>query len=152
VLPPGITDQFHDYGWLLNWLPRLAGYFGKKCGEQSAARSQDLENRILDYLNTKVQPSSAGIVWADVVIKPIIADVPFGVAFPPALKGFAKLKNNLRNLPYETRHRWRMFRQYVPEEQFNQVLLKLLRQQRIGHNPLDGTYRRGGWGAGPPFP
>jgi hypothetical protein len=52
VLPPEIPGHFHDFGWLLNWFFKAVGYAGKKYGDWKAGRREELENRILDYLNT----------------------------------------------------------------------------------------------------
>jgi hypothetical protein len=54
-----------------------------------------------------------------VILKPIIQDFPFGVAFPTQPKGVAKAKRYLESTPYEVRHRWRMMKQYVPEDKFH---------------------------------
>jgi hypothetical protein len=142
VLPPEIANNFHDLAPLLNWLPKVVGYAGKKYGEWKLGRHKELENRILDYLNTQVQSSGLDGMWADVILKPIIQDVPLVVAFPTQLTGFAKIKQDWKKLPYETRHRWRMMRQYVPENEFKKVLLQLVRENRIGFTRLSERYHR----------
>lgn len=124
-------------------MPKIAGYVGRKYSEWTATRNAGLENRIIDYLNMEVGSSGIDGMWADVIVKPIIQDVPFGIAFPAQATGFAKFKHNLKVLPYETRHRWRMMRQYVPEEKFKEVLAKLVREGRIGYNNLSQRYSRG---------
>ena len=65
------------------------------------------------------------------ILKPIIEDVPFGMAFPAELTGLAKFRQNLKRLPYETRHRWRMMNRFVPEDKFKEVLVKLVRENKI---------------------
>ena len=142
VLRPEISRLFHDYGWLLNLFLRAVGYAGKKYGEWKAGSRKELENRILDYLNTQVQSSGVDGMWADVILKPIIQDVPFSVAFPPQLKGFAEFRHVLKRLPYETRHRWRMMKHYVPEDKFKKVLVKLVKENRIGYNMVAERYHR----------
>lgn len=142
MLPPELLAHFRDYGWLLNLFFRGVGYAGKKYGEWGAGRREELENRVLDYLNTQVQSSGIDGMWADLILKPIIQDVPFTVAFPTQLTGFARFTQGLKALPYETRHRWRMMRQYVPEDKFKKMLLKLVREKRIGYNMLAERYYR----------
>src|SRR5271169_3197779 len=141
-IPAQIAAHFHDLGFLLTWVPKLAGYFGRKYSEWTATRNTDLENRIIDYLNVEVASSGIDGIWAEVIMKPIIQDVPFGIAFPVQMTGFAKLKHNLKALPYETRHRWRMMRRYVPEEKFKEVLVKLVREQRIRYDNPSQRYSR----------
>ena len=141
MLPPELA-HFQDYGWLLNWFLRGVGYAGSKYGDWKSGRAEGLENRILDYLNTKVDAtgSSVGALWATVIIRPIIEDVPFGMAFPPQLTGLAKFKHELRRLPYEARHRWRVFTGYVPEQKVADILLTLLRENRVGYNRSNQHY------------
>jgi len=134
--------QFHDYVWVLNWLPKLVEFIAKRTAVWKRERQEATENRIRDYLNTKAESSSVGIIWADVFIKPIIQDVPFGVAFPPQLRGWKRLSLELRNLPYEIRHRWRVLRKLIPEEKVEEILLKLLREQRVQYNPDLQRYSR----------
>lgn len=141
-IPPQIVANFHDLGFLLTWVPKLAGYVGRKYSEWTATRNTYLENRIIDYLNMEVGSSGIDGMWADLIMKPIIQDVPFGIAFPVQMTGFAKFKHNLKALPYETRHRWRMMRRYVPEEKLKEVLVKLVREQRIRYNNLSQRYSR----------
>src|ERR1700752_851708 len=105
MIPPEISANFHDIGLLLNPLPKLFGFAGKKYGQWKAGRRDELENDIIDYLNIQVHSSGIDGLWADVILKPIIEDVPFGMAFPAELTGLAKFRQNLKRLPYETRHR-----------------------------------------------
>lgn len=101
-----------------------------------------IENRILDYLNTKEESSSLSIILADVFLRPIIQDVPFEISFPPALTGWNRLRFELRRLPYEIRHLWRVWRRHVSEEQIEQYLLELLREQRVHYSPATMRYSR----------
>lgn len=142
MLPREISTGFHEYGWRLNWFLKGVGYAARKCGEWKAGRSDAFEDRILDYLNTKYEPADSGVIWADVIIKPIIQDVPFEIAFPPNLKGLANFGSKLRRFPYEVRHRWRVLRRYVPERKFDKILLKLLRERRIAFDPSSKRYHR----------
>jgi len=65
------------------------------------------------------------------------------VAFPVQTKSFTKTQNTRsRVFPYEIRHSWRMMQQYVPEEKFRAVLLKLVRKKRIGYDTLNQWYCR----------
>jgi hypothetical protein len=139
VLPP---SQFHEYVWVLNWLLKLVEFIAKRTVVWKGKRQEATENRILDYLNTKADSSSVGIIWADVFLKPIIEDVPFGVAFPPQLQGWKRLRLELRNLPYEIRNRWRVWRKLIPEKRVAEILLKLLREQRVQYNPHSQRYSR----------
>jgi len=142
VLPTMIASQFKDYGWLLNWCFRGVGYLGSKVGAWKAGRHEELQNRIIDYLNTQVQSSGVDGLYADIILKPILHDVPFDVAFPRRLTGSAKITHDLKRLRYEIRHRWRKMQQYVPEHEFNRLLLRLLREKRIGYDRLSERYHR----------
>jgi hypothetical protein len=142
MLPPGITTGFNEYGWPLNLLLKGVGYTARKYGAWKAGRSRALEDRILDYINTTHGTTGSGVIWADVIIKPIIQDVPFGIALPPNLKGLANLMSKLRRFPHEARHRWRVLRRYVPEKKFNKILLKLVRERRIALDLPSQRYHR----------
>jgi hypothetical protein len=96
-IPPQIVANFHDLGFLLTWVPKLAGYVGRKYSEWTATRNTYLENQIIDYLNMEVGSS-------DLIIKPIIQDVPFGIAFPVQMTGFSKFNvSSLSAKPYTSR-------------------------------------------------
>ncbi len=134
--------SFHEYLAVLNWLARGFDCLARAVSKWRQKSSEALENRILDYLNTKAVPSTASIVWADVFLRPIIEDVPFQVAFPPHLRGWRRFKHELRSLPFELRHRWRVLTRLVSEERVREILLKLLREQRIDYNPATELYSR----------
>jgi hypothetical protein len=95
LIPSQIVAHFHDLGFLLRWVPKIAGYVGRKYSEWTATRNTVLENRIIGYLNMEVGSSGIDGMWADVIMKPIIQDVPFGIAFPAQATGFPKFKHNL---------------------------------------------------------
>ena len=59
-----------------------------------------------------------------------------------AIGGFAKLKLNLKSLPYETRNRWRMMTEFVSEDEFKSMLTRLIRERRIDYEPTRERYRR----------
>lgn len=137
---PGL--DFHQFGWLLNWIVKVTEYVAGCVSRRRAQRTAGTENRILDYINTTNEPSSVGIIWAEVFLKPVVQDVPFGIAFPSNVSGWNRLKLELRRLPYEIRHRWRVFTSLVPEETVTALLLKLLREQRVRYSPDTQRYSR----------
>lgn len=134
--------NFHEYGLALNWVVRAVEYLAKATAKWRLERQQAIEDRILDHLNTKAEPSSLGTIWADVFIRPIIQDVPFGIAFPPELTGWKRFRLELRRLPYEVRHRWRVWKRLIPEERVERLLLKLLRERRVQYDPNTLRYSR----------
>jgi hypothetical protein len=141
TFPPELSHLVRDYGWLLNWVLTIPSYAGKKYGEWKSGRREQFDNRILGYVNTVPSTGIEGM-WADVILKPILEDVSFDVAFRAPLTGFAKLKLNLKSLPYETRNRWRMMTEFVSEDEFKNMLTRLIRERRIDYEPTRERYRR----------
>jgi hypothetical protein len=127
--------------WLLNWVLQIPSYAGKKYGESKSGRQEELNNRILNYLN-KVPSTGIEGMWADIILKPILEDVPFDVAFRTTLAGFDKLKLNLKSLPYEMRQRLRIIKALVSEGEFKNILTRLVRERRIDYEPTMERYRR----------
>jgi len=52
------------------------GCAGKKYGDWKIGWAKEIEDRILDYLCTQAQFSGIDLLWVDVIVKPIIQDVP----------------------------------------------------------------------------
>ena len=132
----------HDYVWILNLILKVVEYLAKLKGKWSLEERAGIEDRILDYLNTKAEPSSVDIICADVILEPIVGDVPLGIAFPPKLKGWQRIKLELSRFPYEMRHRWRIWRHFIPKDRVNKILLKLLREERVRYSPGTQRYSR----------
>ena len=132
--------DFQQYSQLIEWFFKGVKFLATNYSQWREKGQQAFKNRILDYLNTRTEPADVGIIHSKVVIRPIIEDVRFGIAFPPKLKGWQRIKTELKCFPYEARHRWRMYRRYIPPSMVNQHLLDLLRDGRVRYNPNTQRY------------
>ena len=100
-----------------------------------------MEVDILDYLARRKEWTTPGLVWADLVLLPILKDVRFADAFPPELDGWPKFKSRLRILVLNARNRWRIWRQFIPESAITRIVRRLWRADRLERAYWDELYR-----------
>ncbi len=116
-------------------------WLGRAVGAISARKRRKLETAITDYMAEHRGWLTPDHVWREVSLRPIIEDVPFSVAFPPTLHGWAKFKFWLRKLPYDIRHKWRMEVDYIPEDRVLKVMRNLRRKGELELAPTGESYR-----------
>ncbi len=106
----------------------------------SQVQLEELEVSILDYLARRREWTTPGLVWADLILLPILRDVRFDEAFPPESGRWDKLKWRLRNLRVNGRHRWRMWRHLIPEDTVVKATRRLWRDGKLRRAPWDELY------------
>ncbi len=119
--------------WLARQVARLQG--------PSKQRLIELEVDVLNYLAERKEWTTPGLIWADLILRPILQDVRFSEAFPPAGRGWPLFKWRIRNFRVNARHRWRMWRHYIPEETVLRVIRRLWREERLKRAPWDELYQ-----------
>lgn len=107
---------------------------------QSEERLEELDTEILNYLANRREWTTPGLIWADLVLLPVLRDVRFEDAFPPALKGWPFFKWKLRNLWVNVRHRWRRWRHFIPKEVVIKRTRRLWREDRLRRAWWDELY------------
>src|SRR6266536_1675397 len=88
-------------------------------------KMKDLKIGILRYLADRKQWTSPRLIWADVVLSPILQDVTFSQAFPPKVTGWPLFRWKLENLGVNVRHRWRKWKCFIPKETVHKAILQL---------------------------
>ncbi len=125
---------------LLSLIAKLARFVA--CSRKlSKERLVELEVDVLDYLARRREWTTPGLVWADLILLPILKDVRFDDAFPSELHGWAKFKWRLRILRLNARNRWRTWRQFIPERVITRIVRRLWRENRLDRAWWDELYR-----------
>ena len=107
----------------------------------SEERLEKLEVDILDYLARRREWTTPGLVWADLILLPILKDVRFDDAFPSELDGWAKFKWRLRIFRLNARNRWRVWRQFIPESVITRIVRRLWKEKQLDRAWWDELYR-----------
>jgi len=118
----------------LEWVARILP-------SRQRQKEEDLEENILEYMADQRDWASPGLVWSELFVKPILSDVPFIIAFPPPLEGWAKVKWRIKHSGYAVRHRWRVWRHVIPEGRVFKTMRRLWKQRILQRMANDEMYR-----------
>lgn len=120
-----------DYiGWVTLVLKPI-GWVARQVASWRNREAETLEESILEYLANHRDWQSPGIVWAELVLGPILKDVHLDILIQPTSNGWAKFRWRLKNLGYNARHDWRMWVRCIPKRQVERLMRRLWGEGRL---------------------